>query len=38
MKIFAVNVRGEFKGLYEWGIGLVSAEKMRKWDEFWHER
>lgn len=38
MKIFAVNVRGEFRGLYEWGIGFVSAEKMRKWDEFWQER
>lgn len=36
MKVYAISIKGVFKGIYEWGVGFVSREMQRKWDEFWN--
>lgn len=35
MKSYIINIKGVFKGIYEWGVGFVSTEMQKKWDEFW---
>lgn len=29
------RIKGQFEGIYRWGVGYITYEQMRKWELFW---